>query len=170
MRFIYILAILLLIAGCKSSEEKEILDRKPVEPDPFKRARQSADLGGGIFNSDRKSQDATVNFATSNVLWRATLKSLNFLPLLNADYTGGIIITDWYSEKLDSKESIKLTIKFLSNEIRSDSIEIVAHKKNCEAIDKCQTTLLGKNFSQEIKDSIVSNARILRIEDEKKKK
>ena len=170
MRFIYILAILLLIAGCKSSEEKEILDRKPVEPDPFKRARQSADLGGGIFNSDRKSQDATVNFATSNVLWRATLKSLNFLPLLNADYTGGIIITDWYSEKLDSKESIKLTIKFLSNEIRSDSIEIIAHKKNCETIDKCQTTLLGKNFSQEIKDSIVSNARILRIEDEKKKK
>ena len=101
-------------------------------------------------------------------LW--LLKSLNFLPLLNADYSGGIIITDWYSEKLDSKESIKLTIKFLSNEIRSDSIEIIAHKKNCETFDRCQTTLLGKNFSQEIKDSIISNARILKIEDEKKKK
>jgi len=67
MRFIYILTILLLVAGCKSSEEKEIFESRPVEPDPFKRARQSADQGGGIFSSDRKSQDATVNFATSNV-------------------------------------------------------------------------------------------------------
>lgn len=170
MRFIYILTILLLFSGCKSSQEKPEFEQKPVEPDPFKRARQAADGGGGIFNSDRKNQDATINFATSNVLWRATLKSLNFLPLLNADYSGGIIITDWYSEKLDSKESIKLTIRFLSNEIRSDSIEIIAHKKNCETFDKCQTILLGKNFSQEIKDSIISNARILKIEDEKKKK
>ena len=159
MRFIYILAILLLVAGCKSSEEKEILDRKPVEPDPFKRARQSADLGGGIFNSDRKSQDATVNFATSNVLWRATLKSLNFLPLLNADYTGGIIITDWYSEKLDSKESIKLTIKFLSNEIRSDSIEIVAHKKICNTSDKCSNSSIDQKFAQTIKENIINSVK-----------
>jgi hypothetical protein len=170
MRFIYILIILLLFSGCKSSQEQPEFDQKAAEPDPFKRARQAADLGGGIFNSDRKNQEATVSFATSNALWRATLKSLNFLPLLNADYSGGIIITDWYSENLDSKESIKLTIKFLSNEIRSDSIEIIAHKKNCETFDKCKTTLLGKNFSQEIKDSIISNARILKIEDEKKKK
>jgi hypothetical protein len=170
MRFIYILIILLLLSGCKSSQEQPEFEQKAAEPDPFKRARQAADSGGGIFNSDRKNQDATVSFATSNALWRATLKSLNFLPLLNADYSGGIIITDWYSENLDSKESIKLTIKFLSNEIRSDSIEIIAHKKNCETFDKCQTTLLGKNFSQEIKDSIISNARILKIEDEKKKK
>ena len=170
MRFTYILTILLLFSGCKNSQEQPEFDKKSAEPDPFKRARQAADLGGGIFNSDRKNQDLIVNFATSNVLWRATLKSLDFLPLLNADYSGGIIITDWYSDRLDSKESIKLTIKFLSNEIRSDSIEIIAHKKNCETLDKCQTTLLGKNFSQEIKDSIISNARILKIEDEKKKK
>ena len=170
MRLIFILIISLFLASCKTSKEQPEFEQKPAEPDAFKRARQSADAGGGIFNSDRKNQDAAVNFATSNVLWRATLKSLDFLPLLNADYSGGIIITDWYSEKLDSKESIKLTIKFLSNEIRSDSIEIIAHKKNCETFDKCQTTLLGKNFSQEIKDSIISNARILKIEDEKKKK
>ena len=95
MRFIYILTILLLFSGCKSSQEQPEFDKKSAEPDPFKRARQAADLGGGIFNSDRKNQDSTVNFATSNVLWRATLKSLDFLPLLNADYSGGIIITDW---------------------------------------------------------------------------
>ena len=85
-------------------------------------------------------------------------------------FSASIILLDTSDSILDSKESIKLTIKFVSNEIRSDSIEIIAHKKNCETLDKCQTTLLGKNFSQEIKDSIISNARVLRIEDEKKKK
>ena len=170
MRFIYILAILLLIAGCKSSEEKEILDRKPVEPDPFKRARQSADLGGGIFNSDRKSQDATVNFATSNVLWRATLKSLDFLPLINADYTGGIIIYDWYSQANNPKEQIKISVQFLSDELRSDSVKITAHKKICDNADRCTNSAIDQNFSNSIKENIITTARTLKIEEAKKEK
>ncbi len=170
MRFIYILAILLLVAGCKSSEEKEILDRKPVEPDPFKRARQSADLGGGIFNSDRKSQDATVNFATSNVLWRATLKSLDFLPLINADYTGGIIIYDWYSQANNPKEQIKISVQFLSDELRSDSVKITAHKKICDNADRCSNSTIDQNFSNSIKENIITAARTLKIEEAKKEK
>jgi hypothetical protein len=102
-------------------------------------------------------------------LWRATLKSLDFLPLLNADYSGGIIITDWYTEDINSKNSIKLTIRFLGNDLKSDSLEIIAHRKTCEASENCKITLLNKNFSQEIKDSILNNARMLKIEDEKKK-
>ena len=163
--------ISVFLTKCTSNQDPVTGEKQRIEPNVNQRAKDFVDKGGGIMGMIGKSNENTnFKFSTSNVLWRATLKSLNFLPLLNADYTGGIIITDWYSEKLDSKESIKLTIKFLSNEIRSDSIEIIAHKKNCETIDKCQTTLLGKNFSQEIKDSIVSNARILKIEDEKKKK
>ena len=169
-KIVVLLASALIFFSCAKTDpvtgSKEV-----VKFDPKERARDFVEKDGGILGTiGGRNKSTTFEFATSNILWRATLKSLNFLPLLNADYKGGIIITDWYSEKLDSKESIKLTIKFLSNEIRSDSIEIIAHKKNCETIDKCQTTLLGKNFSQEIKDSIVSNARILRIEDEKKKK
>ena len=170
MKIFYTLIISLLLFSCKSTEQNPEFDQKVVEPDPFKRARQAAESGGGIFNLDKKNQESVVNFATSNVLWRATLKSLDFLPLLNADYTGGIIITDWYNEKINSKESIKLTIKFLSNEIRSDSIEIIAHKKFCETIDRCQIGLLDKKFSEEIKDTIITNARAIKIAEEKKKK
>jgi len=103
-------------------------------------------------------------------MWRATLNTLGFLPLINADYNGGIIITDWYSDKLNSKDSIKITIKFLSNELRSDSIQVIAHKKSCISSENCQVALMTENFSREIKDSIISNARILKIEEEKKKK
>ena len=68
-------------------------------------------------------------FSTSNPLWRATLETLDFLPLGTVDYSGGVVITDWYSDSNDS-ESIKITIRFLSNEVRSDSIKIIIHKKN----------------------------------------
>jgi len=169
MRFIWSIIIILALVGCKTSKDVEF-EQKTVEPDPFKRAKEAAEKGGGIFNLDKREQGTIVNFATSNVMWRATLKSLNFLPLLNADYAGGIIITDWYSENLNSKDSVKLTIRFLSNELRSDSIEIIAHKKNCITAENCKVSLLAENFSREIKDSIINNARALKIEEEKKKK
>ena len=61
-------------------------------------------------------------FASSNELWRASLDVLDFMPLTSANYSGGIIITDWYSEQGNTEESIKITIRFLSNEVRSDAI------------------------------------------------
>ena len=170
MRFILPIIIILVLAGCKASKDSEF-EQKTVEPDPFKRAKEAAEKGGGIFNLNKRDQEGQiVNFATSNVMWRATLKSLNFLPLLNADYAGGVIITDWYSENLNSKDSVKLTIRFLSNELRSDSIEIIAHKKSCITTENCKVTLLAENFSSEIKNSIINNARVLKIEEENKKK
>lgn len=170
MRSKFFLLIFFLVFACKSNENQPEFEKKPLEPDPFKRAKESAEKGGGLFTLGRDNQNTTFSFTTSNVLWRATLKSLDFLPLLNADYSGGIIITDWYNENLSSKNSIKLTIRFLANDLRSDSIDIVAHKRICETSENCQITLLNKKFSQEIKDSILNNARMLKIEDEKKKK
>ena len=169
MRSKIFLLIFVLVFACKSNENQPEFEKKPVEPDPFKRAKESAEKGGGLFTQGRDNQNTTFSFASSNVLWRATLKSLDFLPLLNADYSGGIIITDWYTEDINSKNSIKLTIRFLGNELRSDSLEIIAHRKTCEASENCKITLLNKKFSQEIKDSIFNNARMLKIEDEKKK-
>ena len=146
-------------------------ERVRIEPNVDQRARDAATKSGGIMGVIGSSKDDTnFRFTTSNVLWRATFKSLEFMPLLNADYSGGIIITDWYTEKPESREAIKITVRFLSNELRSDSIDVIAHKRDCQSSEKCQTILLSKKFSQDIKDSIMSNARSLKIEDEKKKK
>lgn len=103
-------------------------------------------------------------------MWKATLETLNFLPLLNADYTGGVIIYDWYTESSNSKEQIKVTVRFLSNELRSDSIKVTAHKKICENTDKCTITVLDQRFSESIKDNIIISARSLKIEEVKKEK
>jgi len=145
-----------------------------IEPNPDKRAREFADKGGGIFGNLGKiganKTGGAVDFGSSNVLWKATLKTLDFLPLLNADYTGGVIIYDWYTETINSKEQIKISVRFLNNELRSDSIKVTAHKKICESTDKCLNSIMDQKFSENIKESIITSARALKIEETKKEK
>ena len=143
-----------------------------IEPDPVKKARDAATRSGGILGAigGQKSSDQTVNFGNANVLWRATLKSLDFLPLISSDYSGGILIYDWYSQNNNSKEQIKISIQFLSNELRSDSIKITAHKRICENVDKCSNLVVDQKFADTVKENIITVARSLKIEEAKKEK
>ena len=137
-----------------------------IEPDTRKKAREFADKEGGIFGDLGRSgnKSTTFEFGTSNVLWRATLKSLDFLPLLNADYSGGIIIYDWYSQNNNPREQIKISVQFLNNELRSDSVKITAHKKICDSSDRCSNSTLDQNFANSVKENIIASARALKIE------
>jgi len=143
-----------------------------IEPDTRKKAREFADKEGGIFGDLGRSgnKSTTFEFGTSNVLWRATLKSLDFLPLLNADYSGGIIIYDWYSQNNNPREQIKISVQFLNNELRSDSVKIIAHKKICDTSDRCSNSTLDQNFANSVKENIIASARALKIEEAKKDK
>lgn len=142
-----------------------------IEPNVTKRQQAYIDKEGGIFGDfSKKNQSNTFEFATSNVLWRATLKSLDFLPLVNADYSGGVIIYDWYSDGKNSKEQIKVSVKFLNNELRSDSLEVSIHKKICDNENNCITQKINNNFNQEIKDTIIASARNLKISEQKNNK
>jgi hypothetical protein len=149
-------------------------ERVIIDPNLDRKASEFRDKGGGIFGDINKIGKSTsggsFEFASSNVLWKATLKSLDFLPLLNADYSGGIIIYDWYSQTNNPKEQIKISVQFLNNELRSDSIKITAHKKICETSERCSNSTLDQNFANSIKDSIIASARTLKIEEAKKEK
>jgi hypothetical protein len=168
---ILIFSFLVFIVQCTKTDpitgEKVIID-----PNLDKKASDARDRGGGIFGdiNNRRSSSTTFEFASSNVLWRATLKSLDFLPLLNADYSGGIIIYDWYSQTNNPKEQIKISVQFLNNELRSDSVKITAHKKICETTERCSNSTLDQNFASSIKESIIASARTLKIEETKKEK
>ena len=169
-KLIIVLSVL-LITSCAKTDPitgEKIL----IEPDATKKAREYADKGGGIFGNINNigSGGTKFEFVSSNVLWRATLKSLDFLPLLNSDYSGGIIIYDWYSQNNNPKEQIKISVQFLNNELRSDSIKITAHKKICETSDRCSNSTIDQNFANSIKESIIVTARALKIEEAKKEK
>jgi len=175
MRFlIHLLFILSVISAC--SPKKETVDsEKEIIFDIQKRQQASVDnkgsiLFGDLFSGGKEKSGGVVNFGTSNVLWRATLKTLDFIPLSSVDYGGGLVVTDWYSEPGKSNEQIKIQIRFLSNEVRSDSIEIKSFKKICTTNVNCGNTSLSENFNNEIKNSILNTARIIKIEEERKKK
>ena len=105
-------------------------------------------------------------------MWRASLEILDFLPMTTVDYSGGIIISDWYSDNSSNNEdSVKITIRFLSNEIRSDSLKIIVHKKNCNAQQACTVNILSNSaISQELRTSIIQKASLLEKESKNKKK
>jgi hypothetical protein len=169
--FLKAIFILSLLTGC-AQKDPVTGENKYIEPDLKKRTEQARDKDGGIFGNIGKNSknQSSVDFKSSNVLWRATLKSLEFLPLMNADYSGGVIIYDWYSNPNKPTEQIKISVQFLNNELRSDSIKIVAHKKNCENTNKCSNLEVDQQFASSVKESIINTARLLKIEEAKKEK
>jgi hypothetical protein len=156
--------------GGQSNKNDEIIEKEKYEPSAYERAKTYAEKNPiTIFGKDSKDKNTNFEFSTSNVLWRASLKTLDFIPLATVDYSGGIIITDWYSEGKSNKEQIKIQIRFFSTELRSESIQVVSYKKICESNNECSNLAGNENFNKEIKDLIINSARQIRIEENKKK-
>ena len=168
---IFLLLNLITLNSCGIYKK---VDQRQMPDGADARARKNIEEGkgvsiGGLINK-RRSGSTNYEFSTSNPMWRASLEILDFLPLSTVDYSGGMIITDWYSEN-NSDESIKISIRFLSNEVRSDNLKVIVHKKKCANTNNCVVTQLGNNeISNELLTSIVKTAARLEQEDKKKNK
>ena len=139
-------------------------DARKVSPDPRERVKKNLEEGKGfrIDNAVKgiRRGGGTFEFASSNELWRASLDIIEFMPLTSANYSGGIIITDWYTNNTNPNETIKITIRFLSNEIRSDAIDINVFYKKCEADYKCVVQKNNKNIVTELRREILKKAAL----------
>ena len=146
-------------------------DARKVSPNADERVRKNLEEGRGItLMGGLKGGKTSYQFASSNPMWRATLEILDFLPLANVDYSGGIITTDWYNEGTTSDESIKITIRFLTNEIRSDGIRIIVHKKRCDIQQQCSIKKISSTLEQELQVAILKKATIFQKDYDKTKK
>jgi hypothetical protein len=162
--------LIIILSTCKNNEKKDgITGNQEKLENPDERARNFADKNPITLFKDSKDKNTNFEFGTSNVLWRASLKTIDFIPLATVDYSGGIIITDWYSEGKLNKEQIKIQIRFVSTELRSDSIQVVSYKKICDGNNDCTNIAGNENFNREIKDLIINTARQIKIEESKKK-
>ena len=160
--FLVILCISSVLSSC--SRAPKILGQPPIEPNARKRAEQNVKEGKGIRFFKNNKGDGTFLFASSNPMWKAALDTLDFMSLASSDYSGGVIITDWYSEG-DPNEAIKITIRFLSNEIRADGMVINLYKRIC--IDNvCSTKEIKNDLTFEIKDNILKKAAIYKTRDD----
>jgi len=148
-------------------------DARKVSPNSKERVKKNLEEGKG-FSIDKMirggSGGTNYQFASSNPMWRATLEILDFLPLANVDYSGGIITTDWYNEGTSLDESIKITVRFLTNEIRSDGIRIIVHKKRCNLDQSCKISKITSAIEQELQVAILKKAILFEREYNKNKK
>jgi len=150
--------IYLNVLGCGSTVD---YSKEPAQGP--ERARKNIEEGRGASIKGLMNRGGNTNFefSSSNPLWRASLETLDFLPLSTVDYSGGVLITDWYNDSENSKESLKITVRFLSSEVRSDSIKIIVHKKNCIAANNCNIIELNSKIQKELTLAILSKAAAL---------
>jgi hypothetical protein len=167
-----LLVFIIILSSCsnKPNKEENIGTQEKFEPSAYERAKNFAEKNPvTLFGKDSKDKNTNFDFSTSNVLWRASLKTLDFIPLATVDYSGGIIITDWYSEGKSKQEQIKIQVRFFSTELRSDSVQVTSYKKICEINNVCSNISGNENFNKEIKDLKINTARQIKIEENKKK-
>ena len=169
--FFFIVPLMLtILTSCEAIKPKKVDTREtPIKGSD--RSKKNIEEGSGIsLKNVLKKRGTNFEFSSSNPMWRASLEILDFLPLSTVDYSGGMIVSDWYTGDSVS-ESIKISIRFLSNEIRSDSLKIIVHKKNCASNLSCQTKLLSNSkISQELRSTILTKAAQLEKESKNKKK
>lgn len=140
-----------------------------VPTNALERAKKNIEEGRGAGIGNLINRGGTnYEFSTSNPLWRASLETIDFLPLSNVDYSGGIISTDWYSAKNDGRDFLKITIRFLSNDITSTSLKIIVHEKKCATVNNCTVSILSSKIEEELRRTILSKAAILEKDSKKK--
>ena len=165
-----LLTILLALTACAY----EKVDQRTRPDGAQAKARKNIEEGrgasiGGLTRGIGRG--TTYQFSSSNPMWRASLETLDFLPLTTVDYSGGVIITDWYSDNNSSKESIKISLRFLSNDIRSESLKVIVHQKTCSANLNCRIVLLSNTkIKEELHTTILRKAALLEKESKNKKK
>ena len=170
--FLIVPLTLAMLTSCGGAFKPKKVDTRKVPIKGSERSRQNIEQGtGGVsLKNVLKRGGTNFEFSSSNPMWRASLEILDFLPLSTVDYSGGMIVSDWYTGD-SSSESIKISIRFLSNEVRSDSLKIIVHKKNCSENLNCKTALLNNSkISQELRSTILKKAVELEKDSKDKKK
>ena len=151
--------IMPLLTSCEALKYKKV-DARDVPNDPKERVKKNIEEGRGFRLMGGNTKGGVFEFASSNYLWRATLDTIDFMPLASANYSGGIVITDWYTEDNVSKESIKISVRFLSNEIRADALDIKVFLRTCDQNLNCSINENQGRLQNELRANILRKAAV----------
>jgi len=161
-----LLSIFFLLVECGIYRKT---DARKIPGNAKDRVKKNMEEGKRIKFGNVTGGSGKFEFASSNEMWRASIEILDFIPLSSADYGGGIIITDWYSEN-EENNSVKIMVRFLSNEIRADGVKVTVFNKNCKPSIDCPMAN-DNELSNDIKLAILKKASVYKneiIEKEKK--
>lgn len=164
MKTIFKISVILLVSFFLSNCSKDFFKRSDVKDNPVnvnERVQKNIEEGRGIRFGIGDKKGGVFDFASANDLWRASVETLDFVPLVNASYSGGIIITDWFNGGDNTNRELKITVRFLTNEIRSDALKVTVHEKICDQNNRCKTNLIDSKISSEIQLAILKKAAVL---------
>ncbi len=172
---VFVLILPVLLVSCKGPDGNYKFpggDARKSPADPKERVKKNLEEGRGFTLKDTFGNNSgTFDFASSNELWRASLDIIDFMPLSSVNYSGGIIITDWYSENNSGDESIKISIRFLTNELRADALDIKVFNRTCkQSLLNCKIVETDGVLVSELKKEILKKAAIYQKQDKNKKK
>lgn len=169
LKTLLILPLIVSLTSCGAFKYKKT-DARKISTDPEERIKKNLEDGRGfrLFGGENKG-GTNYEFASSNELWRATLDTIDFMPLTTANYSGGIIVTDWYSGDQNSNENLKITVRFLTNEIRSDALDLKIFYKSCDSLNRCIVDERKGSLVNELKKEILKKATLYKQEIKDKK-
>ena len=151
---IFIFSISFTLTSCNPG------DARKIPPNVDDRVMKNIQEGRGFRFQDKGKNIGEFDFASSNELWRASLDTLEFMPFALANYSGGILVTDWYNDGSSANESVKISVRFLSNEVRSDAIDVDIFYKKCIATNNCKINKQDGQLKKEITKQILAKAAI----------
>ena len=167
--FKFLIFTIILTILSFSCAKKKMDPNRPITAEDKRLKNIEEGRGASLKTIFGRDGATNYEFSTSNPMWRATLETLDFLPLTTVDYSGGIVITDWYSGD-NAGESVKITDRFLSNEIRSNSLKVIVHRKICDSNLKCKTNISSNSaIKEELHSTILKKAALFQKSDKKKK-
>jgi len=167
IKYFFLFLIFLHLYGCGIYRPT---DAREYPPEPEKRIAKNLEEGQGMrLFGGNMMKGTNFEFASSNEMWRATLDTIDFIPLTTANYSGGIIVTDWYSDGENLNENLKITVRFLTNEIRSDALDLKVFYKNCNSSNQCKITEKDGVLVNELKKEILKKATIYQQQAKNKK-
>ncbi len=166
--FTKIIVYFFLISSLLSCGIYKPVDTRKVPVSGPERAKKNVAEGRGVSLGKAIGRGSTnYEFSTSNPMWRASLDILDFLPLSTVDYSGGVIISDWYTDDSNENQALKITIRFLSNTIQTNSLKVTVHKKKCSINQSCKVEVFQSRIQEELVASILKKASILQKQKKK---
>ena len=166
--FTKIIVYFFLISSLVSCGIYKPVDTRKVPISGPERAKKNIAEGRGVSLGKAMGRGSTnYEFSTSNPMWRASLDILDFLPLSTVDYSGGVIISDWYTDDSNDNQALKITIRFLSNTIQTNSLKVTVHKKKCSVNQSCKVEVFQSRIQEELVASILKKASILQKQQKK---
>ena len=168
----FLLITLFALSSCKTIENLPGGDARKNPPNPKLRVKKNLEEGRGFrldnMMGGQAGKGGNFMFASANELWRASLDTLDFMPLSSVNYSGGIIVTDWYSDGNSLDESVKISIRFLTNEVRTDALDIKVFYKKCNQVANCKIEQKTGSLVAELKKEILSKAAIYKKQNKDK--